>query len=292
MDPRAHLINLIFSGLFGACIGSFLNVVIWRLPRDMSLVSPGSHCPSCNTPIRWFDNIPLISYVLLNGKCRACRTGISLRYPMVEFITGLLFVLFYAIDIMGLWNPGVQGDVVALLVHWGFAAAIMAVTFVDFDLRIIPDELSLGGAIAALAVSCVFPGKFMPLLSFAEDWKGLNAVIGGGLSSLAGGLAGALLTWGVGWLGEKAFRKEAMGFGDVKLMLFFGCLLGWKAAILIFFIAPFFGLLVAVPHKLIKKDSYIAYGPFLSMAAMAWVLFRPFFEERIAMLFAPFGGLN
>jgi leader peptidase (prepilin peptidase)/N-methyltransferase len=273
-----------FSGFFGACVGSFLNVVIWRLPQEKSIIRPGSHCPKCGNPIRWFDNIPLLSYVLLNGKCRKCKTPISLRYPFVEFLTAIVFVLIYAIDMMGAWKLSPGNDVVALLVHWTFVAVVIAVTFIDFDLQIIPDELSLGGAGLGMVLAGVFPGKFATMLPFAQSWTGISEILGGLLSALAGGLTGAGITWLAGWLGSKAFKKEAMGFGDVKLMLFFGCLFGFKAAIIIFFTAPFFGLLVAVPHKLLTKDSYIAYGPFLSMSAIGYMFFGKYFDKFMQSL--------
>ncbi len=273
-------IYTLYAAFLGACIGSFLNVVIYRLPLEKSLLSPGSHCPKCSTPIRWFDNIPLVSYIVLMGKCRKCGVDIPLRYPFVEFLTAAMFVGLFAVDIIGIFAPPVGYAVFA--VHCALAAALIAVTFIDFDHKIIPNEISMGGTIVALILAIIMGDKLAPQVGFASGWaKPLSGLV----TSLIGGATGAGITWLTGVFGSYAFKKEAMGFGDVKLMALIGCLLGWQAALLVFFTAPFFGLLIAVPQMLIKKDHYIAYGPFLSLAAMLYIVFKHVYDEFLATLF-------
>jgi len=276
---NGHFIFLLYSFAVGACVGSFLNVVIYRLPAGRSIVSPPSSCPKCGARIRWYDNIPLLSYLLLGGRCRNCREPIPLRYPLVEFLTALLFGFLYAVDRTDLFGEAVPLSV--FLVHCAFAAALVAVTFIDFDHKIIPNEISVGGTVVALVLSALMPGRLAPVPDFLSAWPPPLAGLG---TSLIGGAAGAGITLLTAWLGKLAFRKDAMGMGDVKLMAMIGCLLGWQAALVVFFTAPFFGLLVAVPQLFLTKDHYVAYGPFLSLAALLFMLFRPAYMDFLARL--------
>ncbi len=279
MPLNGHFIFLLYSFAVGACVGSFLNVVIYRLPAGRSIVSPPSSCPKCGARIRWYDNIPLLSYLLLGGRCRNCREPIPLRYPLVEFLTALLFGFLYAVDRTDLFGEAVPVSV--FLVHCAFAAALVAVTFIDFDHKIIPNEISVGGTVVALVLSALMPGRLAPVPDFLSAWPPPLAGLG---TSLLGGATGAGVTLLTAWLGKLAFRKDAMGMGDVKLMAMIGCLLGWQAALVVFFTAPFFGLLVAVPQLFLTKDHYVAYGPFLSLAALLFMLFRPAYMEFLARL--------
>ncbi len=279
MPLNGHFIFLLYSFAVGACVGSFLNVVIYRLPAGRSIVSPPSSCPKCGARIRWYDNIPLLSYLLLGGRCRNCREPIPLRYPLVEFLTALLFGFLYAVDRTDLF--GEAAPVSVFLVHCAFAAALVAVTFIDFDHKIIPNEISVGGTVVALVLSALMPGRLAPVPDFLSAWPPPLAGLG---TSLLGGATGAGVTLLTAWLGKLAFRKDAMGMGDVKLMAMIGCLLGWQAALVVFFTAPFFGLLVAVPQLFLTKDHYVAYGPFLSLAALLFMLFRPAYMEFLARL--------
>ncbi len=279
MPLNGHFIFLLYSFAVGACVGSFLNVVIYRLPAGRSIVSPPSSCPKCGARIRWYDNIPLLSYLLLGGRCRNCREPIPLRYPLVEFLTALLFGFLYAVDRTDLFGEAVPVSV--FLVHCAFAAALVAVTFIDFDHKIIPNEISVGGTVVALVLSALMPGRLAPVPDFLSAWPPPLAGLG---TSLLGGATGAGVTLLTAWLGKLAFRKDAMGMGDVKLMAMIGCLLGWQAALVVFFTAPFFGLLVAVPQLFLTKDHYVAYGPFLSLAALLFMLFRPAYMDFLARL--------
>ncbi|MFM8979842.1 MAG: prepilin peptidase [Planctomycetia bacterium] len=198
------------SGLAGACVGSFLNVVIWRLPRGENLAVPGSHCPRCDRAIRWFDNLPILSWLLLRARCRGCRAPISARYPGVEALTGLLFVL-------AAWRYPAWPDAVSVQL---LMAALVAVTFIDIDHRLIPDAITKPGIVLGLVLAVVtslHPG----------DWvEGLKPGLGKVLHAGAGVLAGWLVIGAVQLLGRWVFKKEAMGGGDAKLLALVGAFTG------------------------------------------------------------------
>ena len=243
--------NNSLTGLFiffaGAMTGSFLNVCIVRLPLEKSIVFPGSHCVACRTPIHWYDNIPLISWIVLGGRCRACKEKISFRYWAVELLTAVTFFLFYQ-------YYGIQPVLWPYLV---MVSGFIVATFVDFEHRIIPDEVSIGGMIIGVILSLFIPqlhGTHSPFLGVGYSLLGL----------LAGG--GSIYLMGIN--GDFVFKKETMGGGDVKLMGMVGAFLGWKLALLTFFLAPFFGAGFGIVEKIRTKDSTIAYGPFLIMGAL------------------------
>lgn len=245
MDIDIFLRGVFF--LLGAVIGSFLNVCILRLPKEKSVVTPGSHCYKCSKPVQWYDNIPIISYFLLGGKCRACGAPFSFRYAFIEFLTGCTFLgLFLYFGLSWVLLP-------YCLMFSGFIVA----TFTDFDERIIPDEVSVGGMAVGLLIS-----PFIPQIHGTSVWwQGL-------LASVMGVLIGGGSIYLMGMLGEWIFKKEAMGGGDIKLMAMIGAFMGWKLALLTFFIAPFFGAIVGIIEKIRTKDSAIAYGPYLVLGAI------------------------
>lgn len=228
--------------------------------REESIAKPASHCPACKHPIRWSDNIPIVSYIILHGRCRDCKTRISFRYPLVEALTGALFVC--------LWLRFGLGPV-----FFSFAALVsglIVATFVDFDFRIIPDEISLGGIVAGLVLSFAFPqihGSPTHLLGLRESLFGIAA--GGGV------------LWLLGCLGDFIFKKESMGGGDIKLLAMIGSFLGWRVALLTLPVASLFGAVVGVVIKLRTKESLIAFGPYLSLAAVVNI----FWADRILALF-------
>jgi len=237
----------IFIFIIGTMTGSFLNVCIVRLPLEKSVVFPGSHCVACRTPIAWYDNIPLISWLVLGGRCRACKAKISFRYWFVEFLTGAAFFLFY-------WYFGLQAVLWPYLV---MVSCFIVATFVDFEHRIIPDEVSIGGMVLGVIFSLFVPQlheTHSPFLGVGFSLLGL--LVGGGAIYL------------MGIIGDFVFKKETMGGGDVKLMGMVGAFLGWKLALLTFFLAPFFGAGFGIAEKIRTKDSTIAYGPFLIMGAL------------------------
>ena len=259
MEPNSLMGIFIF--VIGTMTGSFLNVCIVRLPLEKSIVFPGSHCVACRTPIKWHDNIPLISWLVLGGRCRACREKISFRYWFVELLTGVTFFLFYK-------YYGMQTVLWPYLV---MVSGFIVATFVDFEHRIIPDEVSIGGMIAGVVLSLFVPqlhGTHSPFLGVGYSLVGL--LVGGGAIYL------------MGIIGDFVFKKETMGGGDVKLMGMVGAFMGWKLALLTFFLAPFFGAVYGIVEKIRTKDSTIAYGPFIVLGALtsmfwgdliiAWIL--------------------
>ena len=240
--------TLVFATLFGLLFGSFLNVCIYRIPRNKSIVWPPSGCPKCNAPIRWYDNIPVLSFICLRGKCRQCKQPISWQYPTVELITGVL-------TLACVWRFG--------LCLWTFVAltaiyALIILSAIDFELMIIPDRFSLGLIVLGLAFAWCNP-------NFSGVWwqKELLSLLGAGVG-LFGVLAIALLgTW--------LFKKDAMGGGDVKLMGGVGALIGWEGVITTLVFASFLGLiyaLILMACKGKKKSDAIPFGPFLSMGAL------------------------
>ena len=253
------IIIFIFVFMFGSIVGSFLNVCIYRLPKGRSIIVPGSHCPNCNAKIRWYDNIPILSYIFLSGKARCCKARISLRYFIVEALTAAAFLVFFIS----------YGMTAKFLAYCILVSGLIVATFVDFEIQEIPDEVSLGGLVAGLALSVAFP-------SILNEVTRLNGFINSSLGALAGGS----MIYAMGMLGEFAFKKEAMGGGDVKLLAMIGSFLGWKLTILTFFIAPAFGAVVGIILKIKEGKETIPYGPYLSLATVVSI----FFGEKILKL--------
>ncbi len=250
----------IFVFLMGLIVGSFLNVCIFRLPKNESIVSPPSHCTNCGHEVLWHDNIPLLSYAILGGKCRFCKKNISFRYFLVEALTATLALLLFS-------HFGLTAKFFAYAV---LVSGLIVATFVDFEIQEIPDQVSVGGAVAGLVIAFAFPSIF----DTASRLSGL-------LDSFMGAIVGALSIYLMGAFGKMVFKKEAMGGGDVKLMAMIGAFLGWKQALLIFFMTPFFGGIVGLAQKLKDGRDIIPYGPYLSLAALIAI----FFGSRILNFF-------
>ena len=247
MGPVEKTMIEILVFIFGAMIGSFLNVCIVRMPQEKSIAFPRSHCVHCQQLIPWHDNIPLLSYFLLGRKCRYCHKKISARYFVVELVTAGSFVLFYRFF----------GLHLVLIPYLVFHCGLIVATFVDLEHRIIPDEISVGGMIAGLIFSFLIPQLHDTSLHLWGLGRSLWGVLIGGGSIYA-----------MGMLGDFLFKKESMGGGDVKLLAMAGAFLGWKMALVTFFIAPFFGAFFGLIVKLRTKESVIPYGPFLSAGAL------------------------
>lgn len=228
--------------VLGAMIGSFLNVVIHRLPRELSIVFPGSACPACRAQIRPWDNIPILSYLILFGRCRACRARISPRYPAVEALTAALFAAIT-------WHDGLS---YALGFDLAFAASVLALIFIDAEHMILPNAITYPGILFALLTRILVPYLASPshfddlphlLTLFPPNYPvWLVSLIGAGMGALAGG--GSL--WLMGFIWEKLRGIEAMGFGDVKMMAMAGAFLGWRLAMLTILIGAFTGSLVGI----------------------------------------------
>ena len=245
--PPVYLDIAIF--IFGTLIGSFLNVCIYRIPAGQSIVTPASRCSHCQTPIRWYQNIPVLSFLVLRGRCASCGVSISVRYPFVEALTGVLFLLVYMRFGM-LW---------ATPVYWLLAAALVVITFIDLDHQIIPDVISLPGIPIGFALTFFVAG-----LSWRDSLLGV--LVGGGSLACVAGIY-YLLT-----------RNEGMGMGDIKLLAMLGAFMGWKAILPTIFIGSLIGSLVGVPLMLIKRASgklAIPFGPFLSLGAIIYLLWGP-----------------
>lgn len=250
--------------LFGSMVGSFMNVCIHRMPLGESIVWPRSHCPVCKKKIRGYDNIPLVSYFLLGGKCRACKKNISWRYPLVEFLTAVTFLVFYL-------RYGMSYEFIYFTL---FVCGLIIATFVDIQHRIIPDEISVGGLIVGFILASI---KGLQLGPLSFDFNPmldsfLGIILGGGIIYLTG------ITFDFVYF--KLLKKapiqgetESMGGGDVKLLAMIGAFIGWKAALLTFFVAPFFGAVFGIYSLLAKKDHTIPYGPFLSAAAIMMIFY-------------------
>jgi leader peptidase (prepilin peptidase)/N-methyltransferase len=232
----------VISIILGAMVGSFLNVCIFRLPKEESIVWPGSHCPHCNHPIKFYDNIPLVSYFLLGRKCRYCEGSISFQYPLIEGITALssffLFVRF--------------GPSLSYLIYFAFVAALIVITVIDLYHQIVPDAISLPGIGIGLLTSFVNPH-----ITFLHSLIGV--ILGGG--SLF--LVATLYQW--------LFRREGMGGGDVKLLAMIGAFLGWKAVILTILSSSLIGSIAGILIMVLKGKTFryaIPFGPFLSLGAV------------------------
>jgi leader peptidase (prepilin peptidase)/N-methyltransferase len=260
------------AAAFGAVIGSFLNVVIHRLPRDESIVFPNSRCPACGTAIRPFDNIPIVSYAILRGRCRSCRASISVRYPAVEFLTALLFALVT-------WHDGLTW---ALPFDLLFVSALLALVFTDAEHMILPNAITYPGMIFALVARVA-----VPYLVAAPHFDDLQSLATGPVAdlplwaaSLVGALIGALAgggtLWLMGWLWEKLRGVEAMGLGDVKMMFMVGAYLGWRLTVLTIFIAVLSGSLAGIVVMLRQRERnmqmLLPFGVFLGSASVAALL--------------------
>ena len=255
--PEVFVAVSVFVFLAGLCIGSFLNVCIWRIPRDESIVWPGSHCPACNHAIAPWDNLPLLSWVFLGGKCRHCRAPISPRYFVVELLTGTLFA--------GLWL--VHGWTLQTPVYLFFTAALILGTFVDFDHLILPDRVTIGGMVAGPILSFAFP-------ALQGQTERLPALV----QSLIGLAVGYGLLWLVATIGRAILKREAMGMGDVKLLGAIGACLGWPAVLFTIFVSSFSGTLLGFALIALGKkelQSKIPYGPHIALAAVLWMFCGP-----------------
>jgi leader peptidase (prepilin peptidase)/N-methyltransferase len=262
------------AALLGACVGSFLNVVIHRLPQeDAARRSLGgrSRCPLCGAAIRWFDNVPIAGWLLLRGRGRCCKQPIAIRYPLVELLTALLFLA------LAIWQPfgpvfvdrgdGITlepGAAAGFALHAAFVSLLVACTFIDFDVQILPDALTKPGMALGL-LGGLWPG----VAGVITDDPSTPAALRSLLASLCGLLVGAGTTWSIRAIGSYAFRREAMGLGDVKFLGMIGAFLGWQGALLALFLGCLSGALVgglaALRGGLGLK---IPFGPYLALGAL------------------------
>ena len=272
----------IIAGAFGAIIGSFLNVVIHRVPREQSIVFPHSRCPTCGNVIAFYDNIPILSYLVLRGKCRSCKAHISARYPAVELLTALLFVAVT-------WHDGLTA---ALPFDLVFAAALMALVFIDAEHMILPNAITYPGIIFSIVARVA-----IPVLSGTPHFDDLGSLSQGPLAnfpiwtaSLVGALIGALIgggsLWLMGWTWKKLRGVEAMGLGDVKMMFMVGAYLGWRLTILTIFMGVLSGSIIGVALMMRqgKRDMQmlLPFGIFLGIGSIVALLVGPNIVEWYA----------
>ena len=273
MDGLDFILGCFSFGL-GACIASFLNVVIWRVPRGESIVSPPSHCPKCNAPIKWYQNIPILSWLALRGKCANCRAPISPRYILIETLGGVLFLAaFVKLNPVEpfFWTP----MLLMLLVAWIWISLMIVGSFIDFDLKLLPDFVTVGGMILGL-VAALVKSLLAGLLVESVSWKCLAPLIW----SVAGLVFGFGLLWLIRFLGSKAFKREAMGLGDVFLMGAVGALFGPVAVLVTLILSSVFGSVVGLSMVALSKTKFgkfveIPYGPYICMGCLAWMFYGP-----------------
>lgn len=231
------ILLMVYAGILGACVGSFLNVCVYRWPEDQSVVSPPSTCPNCGSRIRWYDNVPVLGWLRLRGKCRACGAPISIQYPLVELLTAALWV-------MAVWRFGPTWQALSTAL---FFTLLLGIALSDARTYIIPDQFTLGGLVLGLALSFA-PGGI--------DWR----------LSFAGAALGYVLLWLVAVLGEWAFKKPAMGGGDIKMMAMVGAFLGPVGVLLTIFLGALFGTLIFAPISM-RTGKLVPFGIFLAVGA-------------------------
>jgi leader peptidase (prepilin peptidase) / N-methyltransferase len=278
-----HLILGLMVFVVGTVVGSFLNVCIYRIPWEKSVIwPPTSHCFHCLATIEARDNLPIFGWFLLGGKCRNCQVPFSIRYPAVEFLVGLLFLAVYLVDGV-LPKPYVDSNLallVKVLYQAILVALLVAVTFIDADLTIVPASVTNTGIILGLALGACFP-EVRPEPSQAATF------LSGLWVGVKGLLVGGGLIWTIRVVGTFVFRREAMGSGDIHIMAMIGAFLGWRIALLTPFLAAFVGLVPALwkfTFYLIKRltgikytasDREMPFGPYLSVAALIFMLAWP-----------------
>ena len=239
-------IETIFIFILGLIVGSFSNVCIYRIPKNESIIFPASHCPKCHSNISPVDNIPLLSYILLKGRCRNCKSKISIQYPIVELLTGLIYLIISLI----------YGLSIQTLIYIILSSALIIIAFIDLNEEIVPDVISLPGIVIGFIISF-----FVTYISFINSALGILA--GGGIILIIG-LAGSVI-----------FKKEAMGGGDVKLAAMIGAFLGWKYIIISLFLGFFLGALagiILILSKIKSKEDMVPFGPFIVLGSFVTIL--------------------
>lgn len=245
--------------IIGSCVGSFLNVCIYRMPNDIPVSIPASHCPKCQNKLAWHDNIPLLSWVVLGGKCRQCKAPISIRYFIVELITGLLFLAIWGKIILN------QQPIVSVIPHFTIGMLIITTTFIDIEHRIIPNKTTYPAIIVGLISAVIFP----EILGFSTHW-------GSFLYAFCSFIAAVSIFAAFSILGENILKKEALGWGDVKYIAAIGACLGARHCFITIFVGSVLGALcgiILIAFKKGKLKSSLPFGPYLAMGTLISMLF-------------------
>ena len=256
----SHPVHLATAFVFGLLIGSFLNVVVYRLPRGVDILTRRSFCPQCKSGISWFHNLPLVSFLLLRGRCRDCRARIPWRYPLVELVSGLLLGF-------SIWRWGLTSSA---LVSTVFACAMLVLALIDIDFRILPNVITLPGIVIGVGFSLVDPR-----VSLADSL--LGALLGGGV------------LYGLAWLYLKTRSREGMGMGDVKMMAMVGAFVGWRGAFVTLFVGSLLGSLVGLLMVLVRGKQWHYALPFGTFLALAAVITDAYGSELMAWYMGIFG---
>jgi leader peptidase (prepilin peptidase) / N-methyltransferase len=252
------LLLALFAFVFGAIVGSFLNVVIHRYPREESIVFPPSHCPRCDAPIRRYDNVPLLSFAILRGRCRACREPISWRYPLVELANALFYLAVFL-------HTGPQ---IAFVFVAAMVSMLIVLIFIDAEIQILPDAIDIPGIAVGLAIGALALSASAPALMLAGSW--LDSLLG----AIFGGTIVAVII-GAYWLVR---RVEGMGWGDSKMLAMIGAMVGWRAVLGVLLIGSITGAIVGVPVALRSKEGMalaVPFGVFLGFGALVVLFFGP-----------------
>ena len=266
MDPELKTILCVFAFGLGASIASFLNVVAWRVPRGESIVRPPSHCPKCSAPIRWWQNIPILSWLALRGRCANCRAPISPRYIIVETIGGLLFLA-----VAWVFLPSVS----EVLFLWIWCSLMLVGSVIDFDHKLLPDFVTVGGMV--LGIAKALADSALMLVYGVDRVAAWLMPVAWSLSGLVFGFG---LLWLVRFIGSKSFKREAMGMGDVFLMGAVGALFGPVAVLFTLIVSSVLGSVAGLSLVALAKTKFgrfleIPYGPYICGACLVWIFFGP-----------------
>ena len=265
--PELMPLWYVMSFVLGTCIGSFLNVVIYRIPAGISLVTPSSHCPKCKHGIEWYQNIPLLSWLFLRGKCGYCGCKIPIRYFLIELLTGVLFLLVFA-KVVFYHDP-----LEFLVVYFGVTMLVVTTVFIDFKHQIIPDKTTYPAMFLGLAAATAFPITWYT----GSSWLALRD------SAFCLAASGGLLSL-FAILGSKLFKRDALGWGDVKYIAAIGACLGWKGAYFTLLFGSITGALAGIAMVIFHKKDFkgnISFGPFLAVGTYLWMLF----DKEIMLLY-------
>lgn len=267
--PSAEIFTYILSFIFGSIIGSFLNVCIYRLPREESIVYPRSHCTSCDQSISFYNNIPILSYLFLNGKCSKCKSKISPRYPIVEILTGLLFLTT-------VWSFGLTTQTFFYLI---FLSSIVAITFIDLEHMIIPNVITYPGILVGILYNTLKTdwGNSSELISkfsfgIQDFFSLLNELPI--LDSLFGVILGGGILLVIAYSYEIIKKRQGMGMGDVKLLAMIGAFFGWEGVLFVIFLGSILGSVIGISIIIAKRGDLkyaLPFGPFLSIAAVIYI---------------------